>query len=252
MIPMVILHKKGIKKDGSNPTFLLGYGAYGEEYLNPYFVKGLLPMLNRGGVIVFTGVRGGGEYGEEWHLAGKGATKPNTWKDFFACAEFLIKEKYTTSEHLGAIGGSAGGVLISNAITECPELFRAAVDLVGMNNTLRSETTPTGVPNIAEFGSFKTLEGFKGLWAMDGYHKIKQGVKYPAVLFTHGINDSRVPAWMSAKMAARLQSATVGGNPILLRIDYEAGHGFDTPKDQRNLLNADIYAFMFEQLTSPR
>lgn len=248
MIPLVIIYKKGAKRDGANPVLMVGYGAYGIESTSPSFAYGVLPWLNRGGVIVFTGIRGGGEYGEEWHLAGKQATKQNTWRDFIACAEHLIREKYTVPEHLGILGGSAGGILISNSITERPDLFGAAVSAVGINNPLLAETTPNGIPNIPEFGTYKTEEGFKNLLAMDGYHKVKDGVKYPAVMLTHGMNDPRVEPWMSAKMAARLQAATVSDKPVLLRIDYDAGHGFGSTKRQGNEETADIYAFMFEQL----
>ncbi len=250
MIPLVIIYKKGIKRDGTNPVLMRGYGAYGIESTSPFFASGSLPWLERGGIVAITGIRGGSEYGEEWHLAGKGATKPNTWKDFIACAEYLIAEKYTSPEHLGIFGGSAGGILISNSITERPDLFGAAISAVGVNNALLAETTPNGVPNIPEFGTFKTEEGFKNLLAMDGYHKVKDGVKYPAVMLTHGINDPRVEPWMSAKMAARLLAATVSDKPVLLRIDYDAGHGFGSTKQQRNEQTADIYAFVFEQLSA--
>ena len=161
-----------------------------------------------------------------------------------------MKEKYTSPAHLSGLGGSAGGILIGNSIAERPELFGAAVDEVGDNNAVRFETTSNGVPNIPEFGSVKTEDGFKALLAMDAYHKIKSGVKYPAVLLTTGINDPRVEPWMSAKMAARLQAATNSGKPVLLRVDYDAGHGFGSTKHQRNELNADIYAFLFQQLGS--
>ena len=248
MIPLVIVYKKGIKRDGKNPLLLTGYGAYGIENTSPFFYTSALPWLSRGGVMAFAGVRGGGEYGEEWHLAGKGATKPNTWKDFIACAEFLIAEKFTSPEHLGIEGGSAGGILISNSITERPDLFGAAISAVGVNNALLAETTANGVPNIPEFGTFKTEEGFKNLLAMDGYHKVKDGVKYPAVMLTHGINDPRVEPWMSAKMAARLLESSASGKPILLRIDYDAGHGIGSTKKQRNEETADAYAFLFQQL----
>lgn len=140
MIPLVIIYKKGIKRDGSNPVLMDGYGSYGREYTSPFFSAGILPWLNRGGVYVTAGGRGGGEYGEEWHLAGKGATKPNTWRDFIACAEYLIKEKYTLPAHLGIQGGSAGGILISNAITTRPDLFGAAIINVGLNNALLAST----------------------------------------------------------------------------------------------------------------
>jgi prolyl oligopeptidase len=250
MIPLVILYKRGLKRDGTNPTVLNGYGAYGSPNTEPFFNPAFLPWLENGGVIAMAGVRGGGEYGEEWHLAGKEKTKPNTWKDFIACAEYLVNEKYTSPAHLSGTGGSAGGILIGNSIVERPDLFGAAIDLVGVNDALRAETTSNGVPNIPEFGSVKTEEGFKALLAMDAYQKVKDGVKYPAVLLTTGINDPRVEPWMSAKMAARLQAATTSGRPVLLRVDYDAGHGFGSTKHQRNEQTADVYAFLFQQLGS--
>jgi prolyl oligopeptidase len=248
MIPMVILYKKGLKRDGSNPTLLNGYGAYGITNTEPFFYPQLLAWLERGGVFALAGVRGGGEYGEEWHLAGKGSTKPNTWKDFIAAAEFLVQEKYTSPSHLAGEGGSAGGILIGNAIATRPDLFAAAIDQVGVNNAIRAETTSNGVPNIPEFGSTKTEGGFKALLEMDAYNKVKPSTKYPAVMLTTGINDPRVEPWMSAKMAARLQAATSSGKPILLRVDYDAGHGIGSTRKQRNEELADVYAFLFEQL----
>jgi prolyl oligopeptidase len=248
MIPLVIIYKKGLKRDGTNPTLMSGYGAYGVEIISPYYASNLLPWLERGGVYVFTGVRGGGEYGEEWHLAGKQKTKPNTWKDFIACAEYLIAEKYSSPAHLGVEGTSAGGILISNAIAEHPELFGAAIINVGMTNALRWETAANGSPNISEFGSFKTEEGFRALLTMDGYLKIKDGVKYPAVLLTTGINDPRVAPWNAAKMAARLQATSTSGKPVLLRVDYDAGHFSGATKAQDQASTADTYAFLFEQL----
>jgi len=248
MVPLVIIYKKGLKRDGKNPALLSGYGAYGAEWTSPIFNPSTLPWLERGGVLIFAGVRGGGEYGEDWHEAGMKKTKPNTWKDFIACAEYLIAEKYTSPQHLAVEGISAGGILLSNTITERPDLFGAAVIQVGLNNILRFETTSNGIPNIPEVGSTKTEEGFRDLLAMDGYLKIKNGVKYPAVLLTHGYNDPRVDAWMSAKMAARLQAASASGKPVLLRIDYDAGHVIGSTVNQRNTLQADIYAFLFEQL----
>lgn len=248
MVPLVIIYKKGLKRDGKNPTILDGYGAYGAEWTSPIFNTMTLPWLERGGVLVFAGVRGGAEYGEDWHEAGMKKNKPNSWKDFIACAEFLIAEKYTAPAHLGIEGISAGGVLISNTVATRPDLFGAAVIQVGLNNILRFETTSNGIPNIPEFGSTKTEEGFKSLLAMDGYLKIKPGVKYPAVLLSHGINDPRVNPWMSAKMAARLQAASTSGKPVLLRIDYDAGHVIGTTIKQRIEEQADIYAFLFEQL----
>jgi prolyl oligopeptidase len=248
MIPLVIIYKKGLKLNGRNPVLMDGYGAYSVENTSPFFDTNVVPWVEHGGVFVWTGVRGGGEYGEEWHMAGFQKTKPNTWKDFIACAEFLIKEKYTSPQHIGIRGASAGGIMISNAIAERPELFGAVIISVGINNALRLETTLIGAGNASEFGSVKTEEGFRGLLAMDGYHKIKDGVKYPAVLLTTGINDSRVEPWMSAKMTARLQAASASGKPVLLRVDYDAGHGSGTTKAQYHAELADTYAFLFEQL----
>jgi prolyl oligopeptidase len=250
MVPLVILYQRGLKRDGTNPTLLNGYGAYGIVNTEPFFASNFLPWLERGGVVALAGVRGGGEYGEDWHLAGKEKTKPNTWKDFIACAEYLISEKYTSPAHLAGEGGSAGGILIGNSIVDRPDLFGAAIDQVGDNNALRFEITSNGVPNIPEFGTVTTEAGFKALLAIDAYQKVKDGVKYPAVLLTTGINDPRVEPWMSAKMAARLQSATTSNKPVLLRIDYDAGHGFGSTKRQRNEQAADVYAFLFQQLGS--
>lgn len=247
LVPLSIIHKKGLKRDGKNIAGMTGYGAYGISS-EPRFVNIFLPFLESGGVVAFAHVRGGGEYGEEWHQAGSKQNKPNTWKDFIACAEYLIKEKYTSPQFLGGHGASAGGIMIGNAIAERPDLFGAAIIGVGLNNMLRYETTANGVPNIPEFGTVKTEQGIKDLLAMDAYHKIKPGVKYPAVMLTHGINDPRVEPWLSAKMAARLQASTASEKPILLRIDYDAGHGIGNSRRQLNEEFADIFTFFLEQL----
>jgi prolyl oligopeptidase len=248
MVPLVIIYKKGLKRDGANPVLMIGYGAYGVEYISPFFNTYVVPWIERGGVLVWAGVRGGGEFGMEWHKAGFQKTKPNTWKDFIACAEFLIAEKYTAPAHLGIRSESAGGILIGNAIAERPELFGAAVIAAGLNNPLRLDEIPIGPSNVPEFGSVKTEDGLESLLAMDGYLKIKKGVKYPAVLLTHGANDSRVPVWMSAKIAARLQASSVSGKPVLLRVDYDTGHGVGTTREQFNQEFADQFAFLFQQL----
>lgn len=247
VIPLSIIYKKGLKLDGQNPTLLTGYGAYGATQY-PYFDPLQIAWFERGGVIAVAHVRGGGENGKEWHLTGQKLNKPNTWKDFIACAEYLIKEKYTAPEHLAGQGISAGGILIGRAVTERPDLFAAAIFGVGILDTLRFETTPNGVPNIQEFGSTKTADGFRGLLEMSSYNHVKDGVKYPAILLTTGANDRRVDVWQSAKMAARLQSATTSGKPILLSVDYEAGHGRGASREQQHEQLADIYAFLFEQL----
>ena len=224
LVPLSILHRKGLKRDESSPTWLWGYGAYGHS-LDASFSPELLAWTEMGGVWAVCHVRGGGEYGEEWHLAGKGPTKPNTWRDFIACAEYLVQQNYTSPSHLAGEGASAGGILIGRAITERPDLFGAAIIDVGMSDALRNETTANGVPNIAEFGSTKTEQGFRDLYAMSAYHHVKDGTAYPAILLTTGINDPRVDPWQSAKMTARLQAATTSGKPVLLRVDYSGGHG---------------------------
>ena len=246
MVPMSIVHRKGLAMDASNPTILYGYGAYGISQ-TPFFRPTWLPWFDRGGVLAVAHVRGGGEYGEDWYKAGYKATKPNTWRDAIACAEWLIANKVTSTPKLSIMGGSAGGIFVGRSITERPDLFGAAVNQVPVSDTVRAETTSNGIPNIPEFGSVKTEEGFKALLAMSAYHNVKDGVKYPAMLLTTGINDPRVDAWEAAKMAARLQAASTSAKPILLRIDYEAGHGFGTTKKQAYEERADTFAFLFRE-----
>ncbi|HEU0135793.1 MAG TPA: prolyl oligopeptidase family serine peptidase, partial [Flavobacterium sp.] len=248
MLPLVILHKKSLQLDGTSALLMRGYGAYGINGTSPFFDSKDLPWLERGGIVAFAGVRGGGEYGEEWHLAGFQRTKPNTWKDFIACAEYLIEQKYTAPNHLGIHGGSAGGILISNAIAERPDLFSAAIINAGINNTLRYEAPENGMLNADELGSLATEAGFKARYAMDGYQKIRNGVTYPAVLLTHGVNDARVAPWMSSKMAARLQASTSSNKPVLLRMDFDNGQGPGSPRTLQNEELADTFAFLAEQL----
>ena len=196
LVPLSIVYPKGVKLDGSNPTLLGGYGAYG-LVLPPHFDPALdLSWYEQGGIYAFCHVRGGGEYGEEWHLAGKGPTKPNTWRDFIACAEYLIQHKYTSPARLAGTGTSAGGILIGRAITSRPDLFAAAIDWVGLSDALRFETGENGVDNIPEFGSVKTKAGFEALYAMSAYAHIKDQTPYPAVLFMTGAND---PEWTRGK-----------------------------------------------------
>lgn len=245
-VPLSIIHKEGIILDGKNPTLIKGYGAYGSTS-GPSFDPLRYVWLERGGIIAIAHVRGGGAYGKEWHRAGQMLTKPNTWKDFIACAEYLIDNNYTTKELLAGQGGSAGGILIGRAITERPDLFAAAVINVGCLDAIRMETTTNGVPNIQEFGTVTTEDGFKGLFEMSSYVHVKDGVAYPAVLLTHGINDPRVSPWNSAKMTARLQAATSSGKPVLFRVEYDAGHGIGSTQNQRLSETADKWAFLFSQ-----
>ncbi len=232
LVPLSIVYKKGLKLDGTNPTLLEGYGSYGITF-DPYFDSKFIAWFERGGVFAVAHVRGGGEYGEDWHLAGKLLRKPNTWKDFIACAEYLIDQKYTTKARLAIEGGSAGGITIGRSITERPDLFAVAIDAVPMSDVVRSEFTPNGPPNIPEFGTVMELDGFKALYEMSAYHHVKDGVAYPAVMVTTGFNDPRVISWEPGKMAARLQAASSSAKPILLRVDYDAGHGIGSTKTQR-------------------
>lgn len=249
-VPLSIVHRKDFPLDGKHPAILAGYGAYGisqDPDYNP--VQGSIHEYN---VLVATcHVRGGGELGEPWHLAGYQATKPNTWKDFIACAEWLIAHGYTSPGHLAGTGGSAGGILIGRAIEERPDLFAAAIVNVPVADTLRFETTANGVSNVAEFGSVKTEAGFRALYAMSPYANVREGVKYPAVLVTTGINDPRVDAWVPAKLAARLQASTASGKPVLLRVDYAGGHGPGSSIDQAIDGLADEFAFVLWQTGHP-
>ncbi len=247
-VPLSILHRADLKMDGSNPTIVYGYGSYGIPS-DVFFSPLRLAWLERGGIFAIAHVRGGGEYGQEWHYAGRMANKPNTWLDLIACAEYLVDKGYTAPAHMAPMGGSAGGILAGRSITTRPDLFRAAVIQVGMLDAIRAETTTNGVPNIKEFGTVTDEEGFKGLLAMSSYHHVREGVTYPATLLTHGYNDPRVNVWMSGKMAARLQAANGDdGPPVLLRVDFDSGHGIGSTRDQLLSQVADIYSFLYWQL----
>lgn len=250
LVPMSIIHKKGVVLDGNNPTLLYGYASYGitEE---PYYSISRLAWLDAGGVYAIANPRGSSVYGQEWYKAGYQATKPNTWKDFIACAEYLINQKYTNPKRLGIMGGSAGGILVGRAMTERPDLFAAVIPAVGVLDAVRAEVTPNGVPNIPEFGTRTNEAGFKALLAMSTYHHVQPNTAYPAVLLTHGTNDPRVEVWHSTKTAARLMAATTSGKPILLRLDYQSGHGIGNTKSQVLQERADMFAFMLWQMGVP-
>lgn len=249
-VPLSIVHRKDVVLDGSAPTLLSGYGAYGfTNAMN--FSPSSAAWLERGGVLAVAHVRGGGAFGKEWHLAGRMATKPNTWKDFIACAEFLIDRKYCSPAKLAGKGGSAGGILIGRAITERPDLFAAAQIAVGCTDMLRFETTLNGPPNVAEFGSTQDPIQCAALLEMSALHHVRDGVAYPAVILTHGINDHRVEPWQSAKATARFQAATASGRPILFRVDYQAGHGIGSTKSQRQEELADVWSFLLWQMNEP-
>jgi len=234
------------KLDGHNPTLIEGYGAYALE-LSPGFLTRAQPWLARGGIFAIAHVRGGSWFGEGWHEAGKKLTKLNTVFDFIACAQYLVDQHYTSPQYLGGEGGSAGGITIGNAIDWRPDLFAAAIDSHGMSDTLRTEFTPNGPPNIVEFGSVTNEEGFHGLYAMSAYDHVRDGVPYPAVLLETGVNDPRVTPWEVTKMAARLQAATSSGKPVLISVSYDSGHGIGSTKEQDDQERADEYAFLLWQ-----
>jgi prolyl oligopeptidase len=250
MVPLSIVHKRGMALDGSHPTWLEGYGSYGIT-LDPAFRPTLLALFERGGVFAVAHVRGGGEYGEDWHIGGQKLTKQHTIDDMVASAEYLIEHKYTTPAHLAGEGTSAGGITIGGAITQRPDLFGAALIRVGDSDSLRSELMASGPANIPEFGTVKEPDGFKALYAMDAYQHVKPNTPYPAILLTTGVNDPRVASWQAAKMTARLQAATSSGKPVLLRVDYDAGHGMGSTKTQHDEEQADEMAFLFWQLRAP-
>jgi prolyl oligopeptidase len=222
MIPLSIIHKKGIPMDGSNCCILNGYGAYGIS-ASPYFSI-RFSLAKRGVVLAFAHPRGGSEKGEAWYKAGYKTTKPNTWKDFISCADYLVKKGYTKPEKLGGTGTSAGGITISRAITERPELFRAAICNVGCANAMRMEFSPNGPVNTPEFGTVKDETECKALYEMDGVAHVQKGVKYPALMGVGGWNDPRVAAWEPGKFVAAVQSASASGNPALMKVNYDNGH----------------------------
>ena len=179
------------------------------------------------------------------------ATKPNTWKDFIACGEYLIKNGYSDRHKLAGIAGSAGGILIGRAVTERPDLFSVACPIVGALDMLRAELTANGPPNIPEFGTVKNKAEFDALREMSTYEHIGPGTAYPALLFYHGYNDPRVDVWMSAKTAARFQADTTSGKPVLLDIDYDSGHGIGNTRAQQIRRSTDVFAFMLWQFGDP-
>jgi prolyl oligopeptidase len=246
-IPLNIVFRKGMKRDRQNPTLLYGYGGYGVS-MAPNFDFTRRLWFDRGGVYVVANVRGGGEFGEEWHKAGNLTKKQNVFDDFAAAAEYLIKEKCTRPEKLAIEGGSNGGLLMGAMIAQHPDLMRAVVSSVGIYDMLRVELAPNGAFNVTEFGTVKDPEQFKALYAYSPYHHVVDGTKYPSILMMTGANDGRVAPYHSRKMTARLDEANKSDNPILLRTSSSSGHGIGTALSERIKQLADIYAFLFAQL----
>jgi prolyl oligopeptidase len=246
-VPLNILRRKGIALDGNNPTILYGYGGFGISH-SPHFdpIKSL--WLDQGGVYVIANLRGGGEYGEEWHRAGKLTNKQHVFDDFLAVAEHLIAAGYTRPARLAIRGRSNGGLLMGAALTQRPDLFRAVAAHVGVYDMLRIELDPNGAFNVTEFGSVTDPAQFAALHAYSPYHRVVDGTPYPAVLVLTGDHDGRANPAHSRKMTARLQAATSSGLPVLLRTSANAGHGMGTALNERIGEDTDVYAFLFDQL----
>jgi prolyl oligopeptidase len=245
-VPLNILRRKGTKLDESNPTLLTGYGGYSISTVPEFSASNRL-WFDHGGVMAIANVRGGAEFGTTWHEQGSLLKKQNVFDDFIACAEYLIKAKYTSASKLAIEGASNGGLLMGAALTQRPDLFRAVASYVGIYDMLRVETFPNGVFNVTEFGTVKERDQFQALFGYSPYHHVKDGTDYPAVLFLTGDNDGRVDPMNSRKMTARLQSATHSSYPILLRTG-SGGHGIGAALEERIEQEADVYAFLFDQL----
>jgi prolyl oligopeptidase len=250
-VPLSIVRRADLVLDGSHPTLVDGYGAYG-YVIGPSFSPTRLAWLERGGVFAECHPRGGGELGSDWHFAAHIATKQRTIDDFLGCAHYLIDHHYTVSAKLAGMGTSAGGVTIGNAIVQQPQLFGAAIDNVGDTNGVRDEFAEGGPANIPEFGTNTDPVGFKALYATDAYVQMKPNVAYPAVLAITGANDPRVAPWVVAKFIAKLQRSTTSGKPVLLRVDFDAGHGLlGASRQQARDVTTDTDAFLFWQLGDP-
>ncbi len=247
MVPLSLVQPKGVS--GPQIVLIQAYGSYGISQLADFSPRAV-SFLNEGGSYASCHVRGGGELGDAWRLAGKDRRKPNTWRDLIACAEDLIARGVTTRDKLFIFGGSAGGITMGRAMTERPDLFAGVIDAVPAANTLRAEFSPNGPDNIPEFGSITRRDGFANLFMDDSVQHVRKGVRYPAVLITTGLNDPRVSPWEPAKLAATLQASGTPG-PVLLRIDAKAGHGIGSTKTQNDELYADMYSFVFWRAGRP-
>jgi len=246
-IPYSLIYKKGLALDGSAPTWIQAYGSYGAPGYTPAFVGRSLALIEAGAIVGYAHVRGGGEYGREWHKAGQLANKPNTWGDLIAVCEALCAQKFTSPAHLAIGGRSAGGIAVGRAMTERPDLFAAVVSGVGWSNPLRYVVEQNGFGEEPEWGVITELAGYRALKSIDSYQAVKDGVRYPAVLLTTGVTDPRVAPFHAAKMAARLQVASASAKPVLLRVDFDAGHGMGSTRAQQDEEAADTYAFLLWQ-----
>ncbi len=246
-IPVSIIHPKGIKRDGSNPTLVTGYGGYGVS-ITPTFRAIDRVLFDQGFIHAVANLRGGGEFGEPWHVQGNLTNKQNVFDDFAAVLNRLIDRGFTSSPKLAIEGGSNGGLLMGATFTQHPQLMKAVVSHVGIYDMLRVELSANGVFNISEFGTVANPDHFRALYAYSPYHHVNDGTKYPAVLFLTGANDPRVDPMQSRKMTARLQAAAPSDVPILLRTSSNSGHGAGTALSERIEQTVDVFAFLFDQL----
>ncbi len=250
-VPMFIVHKKGLVKDGHSPTLLTGYGGFNVS-LTPAFSRSAYLWLEHGGIYAVANLRGGAEFGEDWHRAGMLEKKQNVFDDFIAAAEYLIAEKYTDKEHLAIQGGSNGGLLMGAMITQRPELFRAVICAVPLLDMLRYQNFQIAKLWIPEYGSSADPKQFDWLYAYSPYHHVKAGSEYPAILFMTADTDTRVDPMHAKKMAALMQAEAKNGSsherPILLRIETKAGHGAGKPVSKQIEEGVDTYSFLFWQL----
>lgn len=248
LVPLTIIRRKDLKLNGNNVAIVHGYGAYGDPVWPLYFHRTYAMLANMGVVCCFARVRGGGEKGKNWHVGGMKQSKPNSWKDFNACAEYLIAKGYTAATHLACEGKSAGGILIGRAITERPDLWACAVPQVGVLNVLRSEYSANGKTQNDEYGNIENINEFFALMESDALLHVQNGVKYPAMLVTTGWDDPRVSSWLCGKFAAAAQNATSSGKPVLLKVDYNAGHSGGSADKQTVMKEvAKKYAFILWQ-----
>ena len=250
-IPMFVVSKKGIEKNGKNPTLLTGYGGFNVSE-TPTFNRGMYLWMEHGGVFAVANLRGGSEFGEEWHRAGMLDKKQNVFDDFIAAGEYLIAQKYTDRDHLAINGGSNGGLLMGAMITQRPDLFRAVVCVVPLLDMLRYQNFQIAKLWIPEYGSAEDAKQFDWLYAYSPYHHVKAGQEYPAILFMTGDTDTRVDPMHAKKMAALMQAEAKNGasknKPILLRIETKAGHGQGKPLAKQIEESTDMYSFLFWQL----
>lgn len=243
-IPMFIVHKKGLKLDGKNPTFLYAYGGFNIS-LTPSFSVSNIVLLENGGVYALANLRGGGEYGEKWHKNGMLLKKQNVFDDFIAAGEYLIKEGYTSKERLAIAGGSNGGLLVGAAMTQRPDLFKVAFPAVGVMDMLRYHKFTVGWGWVVEYGSADSAQHFKNLLSYSPLHNLKEGVSYPATMVTTADHDDRVVPAHSFKFAATLQEKHKGNNPVIIRIEQKAGHGAGKPTSKIIEEQTDKWSFMF-------